>query len=90
MKFEACKVKDIPAIGNPDNPIVKLLFDFLNSNIEAAEITSFDYSLNSTAGNLRSTIIKNNLPVKVAQRQKRLFLIRTDLKKEAEDDDADA
>ena len=89
MKFEACKVADIPAIGNADNPIVKLLLDFLNSNIEAAEITGTTYSINSTAGTLRATITRNNLPVKVMQRRKRLFLVRTDLKKEAEARDAD-
>lgn len=84
MKFVACKLEDIPVIGNPENPIVKLLLDFVESKAEAAEVTASEYSLISTAGSLRGMVQRNNLPIKVVQRQKRLFLVRTDLKKEGE------
>ena len=90
MKFVACKAEDIPAIGNPENPVVKLLFDFVESKAEAAEVTASEYSLISTAGSLRGIVQRNRLPVKVIQRQKRLFLIRTDLKKEGGSNDADS
>ena len=90
MKFTACKVADIPVIGNPENPVVKFLFDFIDSKVEAAEVTEFGYSLNSTAGSLRGIVQRGNLPVKVIQRQKRLFLVRTDIKKEGNSNDADS
>ena len=88
MKFVACKVADIPAIGNLKNPVVKLLFDFVESKAEAAEVTASEYSLVSTAGTLRGIVQRNNLPIKVIQRQKRLFLVRTDLKKEGKSNEA--
>ena len=90
MKFVACKVEDIPVVGNPDNPIVKFLFNFLESKVEAAEVTGFEYSLNSTASSLRGVIQRGKLPVKVVQRQKRIFLVRTDFKKEGNSNDADS
>lgn len=84
MNFVACKLADIPAIGNPENPHAKLLLEFLDSKEEAAEVTSSAYSLNSTAGSLRGIINRSNLPIKVVQRQKRLFLLRIDPKKEGD------
>ena len=82
MKFVACKVKDIPSMGNPDNPFVGLLFEFLESEAEAAEVTNSVYGLGSTTSALRGIVTRNNLPVKVVQRQKRVFVIR-DRSKEA-------
>jgi hypothetical protein len=83
MNFKAISLTDIPAMSNMDNPNAKIVVDFLESGIDAAEVTDFTYGLESTASSIRSVLHRTRLPVKVIQRQKRLFLIRTDIAKEA-------
>lgn len=83
MNFKAIKIAEIPAMSNMDNPNAKLVVEFLESGLEAAELTDYEYGLNSIASGIRGVLHRTRLPVKVIQRQKRLFLIRTDIAKEA-------
>lgn len=76
MELHAIKRDDIPGFAVKDSPAAKAPSDFLESGVEAAEITGYPYGLNSFSGNLRQIINRNHLPVKVTQRQKRLFLVK--------------
>lgn len=71
-------------MGNMDSPSVKLVMGFLESGLEAAEIDFSPFGLNSASSAIRAVCHKAQLPVKCLQRQKRFFLVRTDLKKEGE------
>ena len=78
MNFKAINCEDIPAMGNRDNPTVKLIMDFLESGADAAEVTDSPYGVASTVGSVSSACRRAKLPAKAIQRQKRVFLIRTD------------
>ena len=87
MEFIACTVEDIPAMGNASSPFAKLIIEFVNSNIPAAEIKPDPYGVNAAASTIRAMCCRSSMPVRVVQRQKRLFLIRTDMEnKEGKDD----
>ena len=79
MKFKACTMKDIPAMGNMDSPFAKLVMDFIDSGAEAAEIEHEPYGLSSASSSIRNICYRGKVPVRVMQRHKRLYLIRTDL-----------
>ena len=82
MDFKACTIKDIPAFGS-SSEFGKLVLDFMNSGAEAAEINHEPYGLDSVGSNLRRICYAGKVPVRVSQRNKRIYLIRTDLEKEA-------
>lgn len=77
MNFKAINREDIPAFVNSESPYAVLLKDFLDSNIEYAEINEFQYGASATASSLRNLIARGKLPVRVMQRGNRLFLINT-------------
>lgn len=83
MDFKPCALKDIPAFGNMSSPYAKLITEFVNSGTEAAEIDHAPYGMDGAAATLRRICCTGKVPVRVMQRNKRLYLIRTDLEMEA-------
>ena len=83
MDFKACTLKEIPAFGNMSSDFGKLILNFINTGAEAAEIDPHPYGLASASSNLRRICYTGKVPVRVAQRNKQLYLIRTDLEMEA-------
>lgn len=67
---------DIPGFANQDNPTSKLLVAFLKGDADCVEVVKMPHGLESTASALRNAVSNNRLPVKVMQRQKRLFLVK--------------
>lgn len=57
--------------------------EFMRMNIHYAEVIrsheELKFRTDSVSGSLRSTALKSGLPVRVAQRGKWIFLVRTDM-----------
>ena len=75
VSFRAIKREDIPAIGNRAKPAVRLLMDFIDSGLECAEVELGKYSANGLASTMRGAVNRAALPVRVMQRDGRLFLV---------------
>lgn len=78
MELVPIKVADIPAFGDAENPTFKAIKEFLESDAEAVEIIDPNYGMASTASRFRGVLSRVSLPCKIMQRQKRLFLVRTE------------
>ena len=78
MTFVPFNSDNIPGFANPENPFAKLLVDFDKSGLDCVEVKDLPYGFNSSVSSLRGFIQRGKLPVKLVQRQKRVFLLRND------------
>lgn len=80
MEIKVCKMDDIPNKRGAKNNRIKEIESFIKSNQPCCEIFANDgEKLSVIYGSYNRTIERKEFPVKVIMRNRRVFLVRTDM-----------